>query len=336
MYRIGIDVGGTNTDAVIMQEGKILTGVKSATTADVMSGVVESLVKALENTGINKSDVSGVMIGTTHFTNAVVERRHLSRTAAVRLCLPAAQCLPPMVDWPDDIREAVGGKFWMAKGGNEFDGRQISAIDEEELTQIAKAIQKEEISSVAICSVFSPVNDEMEKKAMAVMKKVLAGADFTLSSEIGRLGILERENAAIMNASLRSLSSRTVEAFGKALLKVGIDCPYFITQNDGTLMGTDFVKAYPVLTFASGPTNSMRGASYLTGEQNAIVIDVGGTSTDVGALIKGFPRPASTTVDVGGVRTNFRMPDVFSIALGGGLLWRLLVMEILSRLALSL
>ena len=150
MYRIGIDVGGTNTDAVIMQEGKILTGVKSATTADVMSGVVESLVKALENTGINKSDVSGVMIGTTHFTNAVIERRHLSRTAAIRLCLPAAQCLPPMVDWPDDIREAVGGKFWMAKGGNEFDGRQISAIDEEELTQIAKAIQKEGISSVAI------------------------------------------------------------------------------------------------------------------------------------------------------------------------------------------
>ena len=222
MYRIGIDVGGTNTDAVIMQEGKILTGVKSATTADVMSGVVESLVKALENTGINKSDVSGVMIGTTHFTNAVVERRHLSRTAAVRLCLPAAQCLPPMVDWPDDIREAVGGKFWMAKGGNEFDGRQISAIDEEELTQIAEAIQKEDITSVAICSVFSPVNDEMEKKAMEVMKKVLAGADFTLSSEIGRLGILERENAAIMNASLRSLSSRTVDAFGKALLKVGL------------------------------------------------------------------------------------------------------------------
>ncbi len=91
MYRIGIDVGGTNTDAVIMQEGKILTGVKSATTADVMSGVVESLVKALENTGINKSDVSGVMIGTTHFTNAVVERRHLSRTAAVRLCLLSFQ-----------------------------------------------------------------------------------------------------------------------------------------------------------------------------------------------------------------------------------------------------
>ena len=287
MYRIGIDVGGTNTDAVIMQEGKILTGVKSATTADVMSGVVESLVKALENTGINKSDVSVMiepLISQTLSSSVGISHAQLRSGFACQ----QHNALPPMVDWPDDIREAVGGKFWMAKGGNEFDGRQISAIDEEELTQIAEAIQKEDITSVAICSVFSPVNDEMEKKAMAVMKKVLAGADFTLSSEIGRLGILERENAAIMNASLRSLSSRTVEAFGKALLKVGIDCPYFITQNDGTLMGTDFVKAYPVLTFASGPTNSMRGASYLTGEQNAIVIDVGGTSTDVGALIKGF------------------------------------------------
>jgi N-methylhydantoinase A/oxoprolinase/acetone carboxylase beta subunit len=166
--------------------------------------------------------------------------------------------------------------------------------------------------------VFSPVNDDMEKRAAAIMKKRLPNANFTLSSEIGRLGILERENAAIMNASLRNLSTHTVDAFRRALQSLNLTCPYFITQNDGTLMGSDFVQAYPVLTFASGPTNSMRGASFLTGEQNAIVADVGGTSTDVGALVKGFPRPASTSVDVGGVRTNFRMPDVFSIALGGG------------------
>ena len=318
MFRIGIDVGGTNTDAVIMEKGKVLTGVKSATTEDVMSGIIESLKMALENTGIDKTEVSSVMIGTTHFTNAVVERRHLSQTAAVRLCLPAAQCLPPMVDWPDDIREAVGNSYWMAKGGNEFDGREISQIDEAELKGIAEEIGKRGISSVALCSVFSPVNDAMEKQAMEVMQTILPDADFTLSSEIGRLGILERENAAIMNASLRHLSSQAVGAFRAALKKVGLSCPYFITQNDGTLMGTEFVQAYPVLTFASGPTNSMRGASYLTGEKEAIVCDVGGTSTDVGALIKGFPRPASTTVEVGGVRTNFRMPDVFSIALGGG------------------
>ena len=130
MYRIGIDVGGTNTDAVIMQGDKILAGVKSATTSDVMSGVVESLKKVLSETGIKNSAVSAVMIGTTHFTNAVVERRSLSLTAAVRLCLPAAQCLPPMVDWPEDIKQAVGGHYWMADGGNEFDGREISSRDE--------------------------------------------------------------------------------------------------------------------------------------------------------------------------------------------------------------
>ncbi|ROU04175.1 hydantoinase/oxoprolinase N-terminal domain-containing protein [Histidinibacterium lentulum] len=318
MFRIGIDVGGTNTDAVVMEGDRILAGVKSPTTEDVMGGVVESLTKVLDQSGAPKERVSAVMIGTTHFTNAVVERRHMARTAAVRLCLPAAQCLPPMVDWPEDIREAVGGRFWMARGGNEFDGRQISGLDMAELDRIAAEIGAAGIDTVAVTSVFSPVSDEMERKAAARLKERLPGADFTLSSEIGRLGILERENAAIMNASLRALSERTVAAFGRALEAVGLTCPYYITQNDGTLMSREFVQAYPVLTFASGPTNSMRGASFLSGEADAIVADVGGTSTDVGALVKGFPRPASTTVDVGGVRTNFRMPDVFSIALGGG------------------
>ena len=318
MYRIGVDVGGTNTDAVVMQGDKILSGVKSQTTEDVVTGVVDAVEKALEEAGADKAKVTAVMVGTTHFTNAVVERKHLARVAAVRLCLPAAQCLPPMVDWPDDIRQTVGNQYWMAKGGYEFDGREISALDLDELDEIAAEIAKAGIDTVAITSVFSPVNDEMERKAMEQMAKSLPGVDFTLSSEIGRLGILERENAAIMNASLRALSERTVDAFGRALEKVGLTCPYYITQNDGTLMSREFVQSYPVLTFASGPTNSMRGAAFLSGKSDAIVVDVGGTTTDVGALVKGFPRPASTTVDVGGVRTNFRMPDIFAIGLGGG------------------
>ena len=318
MYRIGVDVGGTNTDAVVMQGDKILSGVKSATTEDVMKGVVDAVEGALAEANADMTKVTAVMIGTTHFTNAVVERKHLARTAAVRLCLPAAQCLPPMVDWPDDIRRTVGNHYWMAKGGYEFDGREISALDMDELDNIATEIDKANIDTVAITSVFSPVSDEMEKNAMEQMAKSLPDAEFTLSSEIGRLGILERENAAIMNASLRALSERTVDAFGRALEKVGLTCPYYITQNDGTLMSREFVQSYPVLTFASGPTNSMRGAAFLSGKSDAIVVDVGGTTTDVGALVKGFPRPASTTVDVGGVRTNFRMPDVFAIGLGGG------------------
>ena len=83
-------------------------------------------------------------------------------------------------------------------------------------------------------------------------------------------------------------------------------------------MSADYAERYPVLTFASGPTNSMRGAAFLSGLKDAMVVDVGGTTTDVGALTHGFPREASVAVDIGGVRTNFRMPDVYSFGLGGG------------------
>ena len=200
MYRIGVDVGGTNTDAVIMLGDKILSGIKSPTTEDVMTGVVNAVQGALSEANADKTNVNAVMIGTTHFTNAVVERKHLSQTAAVRLCLPAAQCLPPMVDWPNDIRDTVGNHYWMAKGGYEFDGREISALDMSELEAIASEIDAKGIDTIAITSVFSPVSDEMERKAMEAMAAKLPSANFTLSSEIGRLGILARENAAIMIA----------------------------------------------------------------------------------------------------------------------------------------
>ena len=148
MYRIGIDVGGTNTDAVVMQGERVLLGVKNPTTEDVMTGVINSLKEVIKETEISKDDIRSVMIGTTHFTNAVVERQRLSQTASVRLCLPAAQCLPPMVDWPEDIKSSVGGNFWMAKGGNEFDGREISSIDESELIKIAEEIGKKILSQL--------------------------------------------------------------------------------------------------------------------------------------------------------------------------------------------
>jgi N-methylhydantoinase A/oxoprolinase/acetone carboxylase beta subunit len=144
----------------------------------------------------------------------------------------------------------------------------------------------------------------------------------TLSSDIGRVGLLERENAAILNACLRPLARETVAAFRAAIADLGIAAPLYITQNDGTLMSADYAERYPVLTFASGPTNSMRGAAFLSGLKDAMVVDVGGTTSDVGALTHGFPREASVAVDIGGVRTNFRMPDVYSFGLGGGSLVR--------------
>jgi len=113
-----------------------------------------------------------------------------------------------------------------------------------------------------------------------------------------------------------------VDAFNSALDELGIDAAVYLSQNDGTLMSVDYAERYPVATFASGPTNSMRGAAFLSGILDCAVVDIGGTTSDVGVLQHGFPREASIAVEIGGVRTNFRMPDVFSFGLGGGSLVR--------------
>ncbi|MCC2629100.1 MAG: hydantoinase [Thermomicrobiales bacterium] len=320
--RIGIDVGGTNTDAVLMDGLSVVSKIKTPTTPDVTTGITTALRHILETSGTATTNVSGAMIGTTHFTNAVVERKRLEPTAAVRLGLPATLALPPMVDWPDDLADALGRHTYLCHGGHEFDGREISPLDAEEIRRVATDIAVGGITAVAVSSVFSPVNTEMEEAAAAMIAEVVPGTQVTLSSDIGRVGLLERENAAILNACLRPLARETISSFRRAIADLGITAPLYITQNDGTLMSADYAEQYPVLTFASGPTNSMRGAAFLSGLKDAMVVDVGGTTSDVGALTHGFPREASVAVDIGGVRTNFRMPDVYSFGLGGGSLVR--------------
>ncbi len=320
--RIGIDVGGTNTDAVLMDGATVISATKTPTTPNVSDGITTALRNLVQQSGLDVSKLDAVMIGTTHFTNAVVERRRLEPTACIRLGLPATVCLPPMVDWPDELRDVIGGHYYLAHGGHEFDGREISPFDPAEVRTHAEDIAKKGLKAVAISSVFSPVNAIFEEKAAEIVREVIPDAHITLSSTIGRIGLLERENAAIMNACLRELAIKTVNGFKTALADMKITAPFYISQNDGTLMNADFAADHPVLTFASGPTNSMRGAAFLSGLKDAIVIDVGGTTTDVGVLQHGFPRVAALAVSIGGVRTNFRMPDTLSIGLGGGSLIR--------------
>ncbi len=313
---IGIDVGGTHTDAVVVDGRRVLADVKTPTTADVTGGIRAALRELTE--GLDTARVTAVMIGTTHFTNAVVERRRLVPTACVRLAAPATTALPPMVDWPDDLRDALGGHWYIAQGGHEVDGRTIAPLDRDELKRIAADIRAKELRSIAIASVFSPVNSEFEREAAELFAQEVPGAALSLSHELGRIGLLERENATIMNACLRPLASEIVAAFRSALAELSIDAPVYLSQNDGTLMSVGYTEHYPVATFASGPTNSMRGAAFLSGLEDCAVVDIGGTTADVGVLQHGFPREAAVAVDIGGVRTNFRMPDVLPLGIGGG------------------
>jgi N-methylhydantoinase A/oxoprolinase/acetone carboxylase beta subunit len=132
------------------------------------------------------------------------------------------------------------------------------------------------------------------------------------------VSLLERENATILNAAISRIAEAAYGSFQDVLRAHGVKADLFITQNDGTLMAVEYARRYPVFTIASGPTNSLRGAAFLSGLRDAIVVDVGGTTTDVGILRSGFPRESTAAVEIGGVRTNFRMPDLISIGLGGG------------------
>lgn len=318
MIKVGIDVGGTNTDAVIMRGSDMLFSCKTATTQDVTTGVLNALRQVCEGSKLPKNEIGAVMIGTTHFTNALVERKGLNPVAAIRLGAPATAGLPALTDWPADFVAAAAIKSFIAHGGYEFNGQNLSALDRGELAAIGSEIKAAGIRDIALCGVFSFLNAEQERLAAEVLRSVIPDARITLSSEIGRIGLLERENATILNACLADLAGHVVDAYRKALHESGIDAPFYLTQNDGTLLNAEQARRFPILTVASGPTNSMRGAAFLSGLKDAIVVDIGGTTADVGVLQRGFPRQSGVAVQVGGVRTNFRMPDVYSIGLGGG------------------
>ena len=318
MIRMGVDVGGTNTDAVVMRGAEFLGGAKRPTTPDILSGVEAAMRAALDEADTRAGEVDAVMVGTTHFVNALVERRHLAQTGLVRLSLPSGGALHPFADWPADLVAAIGGKFRLIHGGYEMDGREIAALDEEEMLQAVDALLSEGCERIAISSTFAPVRDDMEVEVRDILARMRPGVDVTLSRDIGRMGLLERENAAIVNAALKGLADDVVEAFSRLAQGLGLECPLYFTRNDGTLIGADEVRQLPVLTFACGPTNSMRGAAFLSGLKDALVVDIGGTTTDVGEVKDGFPRLAGTSVTVADVRTNFSMPDVTSIGLGGG------------------
>lgn len=322
-YRIGIDVGGTNTDSALL-DSKLNTihTVKVHTTRDVNEGIVESIRRLLAESGVNPARVQYAMLGTTHCTNAIVERKHLGKVGLIRIGAPATTSVPPLADWDDTLKAAIGSHAYVARGGYEYDGRTIVELDEAEIKDYLGRM-KGEVQAVAVCGVFSPVNASQEKRVAELAKEVLGEAmPVTLSHEIGSIGILERENASLLNGALLNVIAGVVRGFEQALQSFGIDAGVYICQNDGTLMRSEYALRYPILTIACGPTNSIRGAAHLSGLNNALVIDIGGTTTDIGVLAQGFPRQSSAAVEIGGVRTNFRMPDILSIGIGGGTIVR--------------
>jgi N-methylhydantoinase A/oxoprolinase/acetone carboxylase beta subunit len=324
MYKLGIDVGGTNTDAVLMDDStRLVAEVKHPTSGDIYDGILGAVKGVLELSKIDRKEIRQAMLGTTQCTNAIVERKELAPIAILRIGAPAAAGIPPMTDWAEDIRQ-IAVRQAIIGGGFEHDGKELAPLDEAAARAFFEEV-KGKAESVAISCVFSTVRNEHEIRAAEICREIMGDeVRISVSSEIGSMGLIERENATILNAALCKVAERFTDGFARSLQELGVtNADIYLSQNDGTLMTMEHARRYPILTIACGPTNSIRGASYLSKLENAVVVDVGGTTTDLGVIQNGFPRESSIAVTIGGVRTNFRMPDVVTIGLGGGSVVRL-------------
>lgn len=340
--RVGVDVGGTNTDAVaidvaLAENGDpnrgVLTYKKTPTTPDATSGI-ETAVRAVltAGAGINPERIASVTVGTTHFINSVVERdaRRLRKVAVLRLSRSFLREVPPFADFPEDLAAILKGYCGIVDGGLHIDGSQEAPIKEEQVVEECAKIKALGLTAVVIAGVFSPIDETFQQETRVrdlVLRELGPGVDVVCSHEVANIGFLERENASILNAAILAYARKTVGRFRLAMKRLKLSCPLFITQNDGTILDSASAAKVPIRTFSSGATNSMRGAAYLAGLDaggtSAIVVDIGGTTSDVGVILaSGLPRQASAYVTVAGVRVNYSMPHLHSIGLGGGSLVR--------------
>jgi N-methylhydantoinase A/oxoprolinase/acetone carboxylase beta subunit len=314
--RVGVDVGGTNTDAALIDDaGNVLLTTKIPTTDDPSEAIAAALAAVTSDRG-DRGDrddrVALVALGTTHCLNAILQRRGLRRVLVIRVGAPGTLAVPPLVGWPTDLVGAVAAGVAVVRGGVEVDGRCVP-LDHHEIRRAVEGAGSAD--AIAITGTFSPLDPAQELEAAEVVASA-TDAPCSLGHEVGGLGLREREHATVLNAALGGVVDGVVASLEAEAARLGARA--FLTQNDGSLMAPSFARRLPVLTLGSGPTNSLRGAAALTGLADALVADVGGTSADVGALAKGFARESAMGVRVGGVTTNFRMPDIVAVAAGGG------------------
>ncbi|WWC69837.1 uncharacterized protein I206_103780 [Kwoniella pini CBS 10737] len=334
-YRIGVDVGGTNTDAVILDitpgsSRPVLATHKAPTTADVTSGIQNAIKETLRKADVDKSHIQAVSIGTTSFVNSLIERdaSKLEKVAVIRLSGPFSRLAPPFVSFPYELRHVLEGPVFFAEGGLQVDGSEITSVEPLEIRGICEEIKKKGIKSVAVSACYSPIDRDINQEELVreIIHAELPGVKVCISKEVANIGLLQRENATILNAALLEFAQMTVAGFEESTRALNLACPLFLTSNDGTLMTCQMASKFPIKTFSSGPTNSMRGANFLANlgdkdrkKETALVMDVGGTTTEIGVLLPtGFPRQASAYHELCGVPLNFSMPHVHSIGLGGG------------------
>jgi N-methylhydantoinase A/oxoprolinase/acetone carboxylase beta subunit len=312
-YLLGVDTGGTYTDAVVIDDRaqRVLGKAKSLTTrADLALGIGRAVNGAILQAGIRAAEVAMVSLSTTLATNALVEGQG-ERVALV------------FIGFDDDdlaragLTEALAGDpVIRLDGGHGHDGQQNCPLD---LAALANTVAPlgPQVMGFAVAARFATRNPAHEQAARALIRST-TGRPVTCSHELSaQLNGPKRALTAVLNARLIGMIDRLIGACERHLAAAGITAPLMVTRGDGALISAAMVRERPIETILSGPAASLVGARWLTGVSDALVSDIGGTTTDVCLLHDGRPKIDPAGALVGGFRTMVEAVAMRTTGLGG-------------------
>ena len=307
---LGIDTGGTYTDGVLLEYNthRIVAAHKSLTTKRDFSIGIENVIKEIELE--DPAAIQMVSISTTLATNAIAEGK------GKRVALFLIGYDPDLIDSFDMGKRFATPHYYYIDGGHDLHGQEKAPLDLQELLEKTKSV-KNKVDAIAVSSYFSPRNPEHEIRAQNAIASVCE-LPIVLGHQLSTsLGSVERATTAALNASLLAVLQEFIIAVRRAMENRGINAPLMVVRGDGTLMNDEFAAQSPVETIHSGPAASAIGGRFLSGENQALVLDVGGTTTDLALIKDGKVTVSETGASVSGYQTAVKAANLFSIGLGG-------------------
>ena len=310
-FILGVDTGGTYTDAVILEdEERVIAFSKALTThSDLSLGIGLAIQKAIKKKNTATEKISLVSLSTTLATNALVEGQG-DRVALV------------MIGFQDSdlekhsIFDALkGDPFLVIEGGHNYAGFEKSPLEKNKLSKWISGIKG--VSAYAVCSQFAVRNPEHELEAAEIIRK-LTDKPVSLSHQISaKLNGPKRALTAVLNARLIALIDLLIIKAEHVIKSLGILAPLMVVRGDGALISAAQAREKPIETILSGPAASIVGARWLTGETEAIISDIGGTTTDIAVLKGGKPAIDPRGASVGPYRTMVEAVAMYTFGLGG-------------------
>ncbi len=310
---LGVDTGGTYTDAVVLDEttDAVLAKAKALTTRpDLALGVGAAINAAISKAGVDAADVAMVSLSTTLATNALVEGQG-GRIALVFIGFAEGE-----LDRAG-LRDALAGDPVIAlAGGHNHAGGEVTALDPEALIAALDGLE-DGVTGFAIAAHFATRNPAHEVAARDLIRE-RTGLPVTCSHELSSaLGGPKRALTAVLNARLIGMIDALIGACEAHLDQIGVTARLMVVRGDGALIPADFARMRPIETILSGPAASIAGAGWLTGEAIALVSDIGGTTTDVCLLRDGKPAIDPQGAQVGTYRTMVEAVAMRTSGLGG-------------------